>query len=105
MADTTSISPKPGIKCYVGDNKLCNRQSYNTANTTLEKIRNLTDADWLWTKESAYCTCTHHVIYHCTIYDKYGLVVAIHCHGNNERCSCEHFRTQRLRIASEEEVI
>jgi hypothetical protein len=79
MADITSISPEPEIKCYVEDNKLCNTNSYNTAKKTLEQIGNLTDVDWLWTKESAHCICTHHVVYHCTIHDKSGLVISIHC--------------------------
>jgi hypothetical protein len=67
MANPISISPKPEIKCYAGDNKLCNTQSYHTANITLEKIRNLTDVAWLWTEESVYRICTHHIVYQCTI--------------------------------------
>ena len=104
MVDTSSISPKPGIKCYVGDNILSEIRVYDTAEETLEIVRKLTEKEWLWTGESVYCICTHHVEQHCTIRDKYDFAVTIHCHGDNELCSCEHFRTQRLRIANEEVI-
>ena len=76
-----------------------------TEGQTIEKVRKLTEEKWLWTGDSVYCIYTHHVEDHCTIRDKCDFVVTIHCHGNNELCSCEHFRRQRLRIAIEEEVI
>jgi hypothetical protein len=47
MANTISISPKPGIKCYARDNKLCNTLFNNTAKTSLEKIKKLPDKEWL----------------------------------------------------------
>lgn len=105
MADTISISPKPGIKCYVRDNMLCETRFDDTVEETLEKVRKVTEEEWLWTGESVYCICTHHVEQHCTIHGKHGFAVTIHCHGDNELCSCEHFRAQRLRITNEEEVI
>ena len=40
----TTISPKPRIKCY---------DQYGE--------------DILWTGESTYCICTHHVVHHCTV--------------------------------------
>jgi hypothetical protein len=105
MADITSITPKPRIKCYVGDNKLCNKNSYTIAKRTLEEIGNLPDIDWLWSEESAHCICTHHGLYHYTIRDKSHFVVSTHCHGDNELCNCEEFRSaQRLRKEIEEEV-
>jgi hypothetical protein len=92
MTDTTFISYKPGIKCYVRNNLF-----YDTAEEKLDKVRKLTEKDWLWTGESVYCICTHHVEQHCTVHNKYGLPVTIHCHGDNELCCCEHFRSQLMR--------
>jgi hypothetical protein len=92
MTDTTSISYKPRIKCYVRNNLL-----YDTTEEKLDKVRKLADEEWLWTGESVYCICTHHVERHCTIRNKYDLAVTIHCHGDNELCSCEHFRPQMMR--------
>jgi hypothetical protein len=92
MADTT-ISYTPRIKCYVRDNIL-----YDTEEKKLEKVRILTQEEWLWTGQSVYCICTHHVERHCTIRKKNGLAVIIHCHGDNELCSCEHFRPQMVRL-------
>jgi hypothetical protein len=87
MTDTTFISYIPRIKCYVRNNLL---------NDTAEE--RLTHEDWLWTGESVYCICTHHVAQHCTIRSEYNLAVIIHCHGDNELCSCEHFRPQMMRL-------
>ena len=92
MTDTTSVSPKPGIKCYVRDNITWFDE---TAEETLEKVRTVTGEEWLWTGESVYCICTHHVEQHCTIRDEYGFVVTIQCHGDNGLCCCEHFRPAR----------
>jgi hypothetical protein len=97
MANTTSILPKPEIKCYVRDNMICEIQLDDTAEETLEKVKKLTAKEWLWTGESVYCICTHHVEKHCTFRDKYGHVISIHCHGSEERCNCELFRTYSIR--------
>jgi len=105
MVDTNSKSHKPGIKRYVGDNMLSEIRFYDTVEDTLGNVRKLTEREWLWTGEFVYCICTHHVEQHCTVRDKYGFAVTIHCHGDNELCNCEHFRTKTLRIAKEEEVI
>jgi hypothetical protein len=92
MTDTSFISYKPRIKRYVRNNLL-----YDTAERKLDKVRKLADEDWLWTGESVYCICTHHVAQHCTIRSEYNLTVIIHCHGDNELCSCELFRAQTKR--------
>jgi hypothetical protein len=108
MTDTISISSKPRIKCFVGNNKLCNTLSYVTANVTLEKVRNLTEEEWLWTDESAFCICTHHVEQHRTVRDQYGRVITIYCHsrsGNNENCNCGLFRTRSIKINSHIETL
>jgi hypothetical protein len=60
--------------------------------------------EWLWTGESVYCVCAHHVEMHCTIRDKYGLVINIHCHGENELCTCEHFMTRKFRVLNDEGI-
>jgi hypothetical protein len=98
MVDTSSISPKPGIKRYVGNNMFSEARFDDTAEETLEIVWKLTEKDWLWTGESVYCICTHHVEKHCTFRDKYGRVITIHCHGSEERCNCELFRTYSIRI-------
>jgi hypothetical protein len=61
MTDPTSISPKPEIKCYGENNKLCNMRLYTTTKTTLKKLRRLTDEELLWTGESVYCICSQNV--------------------------------------------
>ncbi len=99
MTDTISISPKPKIKCYAGNNKLCNMLFYGNTKTTLEKIKKLLDEGRLWTGESVYCICTHHVVQHCTVRDHNGSVIIIHCHGNEESCNCELFRTRSVRLS------
>jgi hypothetical protein len=76
-ADTTSISPKPGIKCCGGDNKLCNTSLYTTTNTA-EKFWKLTD-DLLWTEESTRCICNHH--------------------GCNGSCNCKFFIPYSIRLS------
>jgi hypothetical protein len=95
MADAISISPKPGIKCCAGDNKLYNI----TANTAPEKFRRLTNEDLFWTGESTYCVCNHHVEQHYTIDDQYSHRITIYCHGSNERCNCDDFRTRSVRLS------
>ena len=97
MADTISISTRHGIKCYGKDIKVYDTCSY-TAKTTRRKINQLTGDGWLWTEESVDCICTHHVEQHCTVRDRNGSVLSIHCHGNNERCNCELFRTRSIRL-------
>lgn len=98
MADTISISTKDGIKCYAGNIKLCDTCSY-AANASLRKVNQLTGEERLWTGESVHCICTHHVEQHCTIRDRNGSVISIHCHGSDERCNCEDFRTSSIRLS------
>ena len=98
MANTIAISPKPGIKCCARNNKFCDTQFHSTAERTLEKFQKLTNEEWFWTGEYPYCICAHHVEQHCTIHDRYNRIVAIHCHGNNESCNCELFRTLCIRL-------
>ena len=38
MTDTNSIFPIPEIKCYAGDNKLCNTLSHTTVKTESASI-------------------------------------------------------------------
>lgn len=102
MADTISISTKHGIKSYAGDIKLCDTCSY-IANATLKKVNQLTGDECLWTGESVHCICTHHVEQHCTVRDKCGLAIAVHCHGafeNNEQCHCRRYIPKSIRIDS-----
>jgi hypothetical protein len=99
MANITSILPKPKIKCYVRDNMICEIQLDDTAVETLEKVKELTEKERLWTGESTYCICTHHVRQHCTIRDRYGYKITIHCHGSDECCNCEGFRTFSIRLS------
>jgi hypothetical protein len=73
-------------------------QFNSAAKTTLDKFQKLTNEEWLWTGEYPYCICAHHVEQHCTIRDTYSRVVSIHCHGNNEPCNCELFRTLCVRL-------
>jgi hypothetical protein len=60
--------------------------------------------EWLWTGESVHCVCSHRVEVHCTIRNKYGLAVNIHCHGENGLCTCEHFMTRKFRILNDEGI-
>ena len=99
MIDTISISPKAGIKCYGVNYKFCNLRSDDIGKKTVEKITNLTKEEWLWTGESAYCICTHHVEQHWTVRDRNGSVRNIHCHGSEEQCNCELFRTRSIRLS------
>jgi hypothetical protein len=99
MADTISISPSPEIKCYGGNIKLCHALYYDSAKTTPKMMKNITDEERLWTGESAYCVCTHHVVHHCTVRDLNGSVINIHCHGDEARCNCEFFRTRSIRLS------
>jgi hypothetical protein len=71
MADITSIS-NPRIKSYVGDYMLYETRFDDTAEETLQKFRKLTDKELLWTGESVYCICSHHVEQHRTIRDENG---------------------------------
>lgn len=98
MADPISISTNHGIKCYGGDIKLFDTCSF-TAKSTLKKINQLTGDEHLWTGESVDCICTHHVEQHCTVRDKNGREITIHCHGNDERCNCDNFRTCSIRLS------
>jgi hypothetical protein len=98
MANTI-ISPKPEIKCYAGNNKLCDILLHNTVKGTRQNFRNLTDEDLLWTGESVYCICSHNVEQHITIRDENSHEITIHCHGSDERCNCEDFRTCSVRLS------
>jgi hypothetical protein len=98
IAETISISTKHGIKSYAEDIKLCDTCSY-AANASLRKVNQLTGDECLWTGESVHCICTHHVEQHCTIRDKNGREITIHCHGNDERCNCDDFRTCSIRLS------
>lgn len=98
MADPIPISTNHEIKCYGGDIKLFDTCFY-IAKTTLKKINQLTGDELLWTGESVACICTHHVEQHCTIRDKNGREITIHCHGNDERCNCDNFRTRSIRLS------
>jgi hypothetical protein len=95
MADPIAISTDHGIKCYGGDIKLYDTCSY-TSKTTLNKINQLAGDEHFWNGESVDCICTHHVEQHCTVRDKNGREITIHCHGNDERCNCEDFRTRSI---------
>jgi hypothetical protein len=95
MADTISISTKDRIKCYAGNIKLCDTCSY-AANASLRKVNQLTGDECLWTRESVPGIRTHHVELHCTVRDEYGHEITTHCHGNDERCNCDDFRTCRM---------
>ena len=77
MANTISISPKPGIKCF-------------PANVTYEEI--------LWTGESIQCVCNHHIEQHCTR-DHCDQTINSHCHGNNELCNCKYFMAHSIRLS------
>jgi hypothetical protein len=104
MAETITISSKPEIKCYAENKTLFD----DTANTTLEKFRNLTDEEWLWTGQSVHCICTHHVEQHHTIRDPYGYVVTIYCNSrsnNNENCYCELFRPRSMKMSYQNIVL
>ncbi len=98
MVDTISMSTKHGIKCYVGNIKLCDTCSY-AANASLRKVNQLTGDECLWTGESVHCICTHHVEQHCTVRDEYGHEITVHCHGSDEHCNCEDFRTCSIRLS------
>jgi len=98
MANT--ISSKHEIKCFPENIKLCKTLFYDTVQGKLEKIRKLTEEERLWTGESAYCICTHHVEQHCTVRNRYGRRMTIHCHGSDERCNCELFRTRSIVLGS-----
>lgn len=98
LAETISISPNPGIKCCVGDNKICNILCYHTAKATLKKVNKLIGDD-LWTGESTICICSHHVEHHCTIRDENGWEITVLCQGNDEHCNCEEFRTCSIRLS------
>ena len=56
MVDTISMSTKHGIKCYVGNIKLCDTCSY-AANASLRKVNQLTGDECLWTGESVHSIC------------------------------------------------
>lgn len=97
LAEAISISPNPGIKCYAGNNGLCVTPLNNTVKTTRVSLK-LTDED-LWTGESVYCICLHHVEQHCTIRDENGPETTIHCHGSDEHCNCDEFRTCSIKLS------
>jgi hypothetical protein len=106
MANTISISPKPGIKCFPEYIKIYDILVRDTAQETQELARKSTKKQWLRTGEPANCICTHHVDRHCTATgDRYGHVVTIYCNGNGESCNCGLFRTRSMRIVTEEEDI
>ena len=89
MMTNTSLSPKPGIKCYVENNRFHDTPLHNTVKTTQESITKSIDKDLLWTGESVNCICSHHVEQHITIRDENSHEITIHCHGSYERCNCE----------------
>lgn len=98
--DTISISPKPRIKCYAVNHKTCNLWfDDDVGKKPIEKITNLTQEKWLWTGESTYCTCNHHVEQHCTVRDRMNSVTNIHCHGSKGRCNCELFIPCSIRLS------
>lgn len=88
--ETISISSKPGIKCFLADARV---------RDTLEKFRKLPHEEILWTGESTHCVCNHHVEQHYTFRDQYNRITDIHCHGSNELCNCEDFRTRSIRLS------
>jgi hypothetical protein len=98
MVDTISMLTKHGIKCYVGNIKLYDTCSY-AANASLRKVNQLAGDEDLWTGESVRCICTHHVEQHCTVHDQNGREITTHCHGSDERCNCEDFRTRSIRLS------
>jgi hypothetical protein len=89
MTDSLSILSRPGIKCFPGNTKL-----YRSAEEEQEKFTGSTKEEILLTGESVYCICSHHVEQHCTVDDQYS-----HCHGSNEQCNCEEFRTHSIRLS------
>ena len=95
------MSPKAGIKCFAGNNKLNDAllHAARSYDTTIEKVTELTAKEWLWTGESVYCNCSHHVQQHFTIGDENSHEITIHCHGSEERCNCEDFRTCSIRLS------
>ena len=99
MANTNLLSPKPGIKCYVGNNKLRDTPLNNTVKTTRVSLRKLTSEEILWTGESTLCVCGHRVEQHCTR-DHCDRIINSHCHdNNNELCNCKFFMPRSIRLS------
>jgi hypothetical protein len=98
MANTISLSPKPGIKCYAGNNKFYDTQFHSTAKMTREKFRKLKDEELLLTGESVQCVCNHHVKQHCTK-DHYDRTINRHCHGSNVLCNCKFFMAHSISLS------
>lgn len=74
---------------------------------TLKHSNRLTE-EWLWTGESVYCICTHHVEHHNTVRDRYGRLMTIYCDsrsGINENCSCRLFRPRSMKINSHQNIL
>jgi hypothetical protein len=66
-----------------GNNVSCITMSYTEASN---------DELWLWTGESVYCNCSHHVTEHCTYC--YQSTRLFHCH----KCDgCEGFEATKTR--------
>lgn len=90
MADITSISPNPRIKCSVSNNIFYETWFDITSEETLdEKI--------LLTGESTQCVCNHHVEQHCTR-DHYNHSINKHCHGRDNLCNCKFFMARSVRL-------
>lgn len=88
MANTISLSPKPGIKCF---HETPNTKLHDTTQAKLRKVTRLAKEGRLWTGESTQCGgCNHHVEQHCTR-DHCDHTINRHCHGNNELCNCKSF--------------
>ena len=83
MTEPTSISSKPGIKCFPASAGMHDTFLYDIANTALEKFRKLKDEEILLTGESTQCICNHHVEQHSTR-DHYDRTINRHCHGSDD---------------------
>ena len=64
---------------------------------------------YLWTRESEYCICGHHLTDHETLQWPISLTEnpVVICRGGNKtrirNCHCDKFRPYRTRIAREDE--
>lgn len=101
---STKIQPISWMSSKIG-NQYCQWDQLEKASSYVfdaknEKTSKPTKQEWLWTGESTYCICTHHVVHHCTAHDRNGSVINIHCHGSEKRCNCELFRTRSVRLST-----
>ena len=75
---------------------------------TLKHSNKLTEDEWLWTGESVYCICTHHVEHHYTVRDRYGHLMTVYCDSrsdSNEKCNCRLFRPRSMKINSQQNIV